>query len=91
MKYNKKKVKVPLPWSKHYPGSKFKVIHLNNYLDFITTPHSNESSQAVPNRQADELRRRKRFSGSKPLSRWKQWTAGIPAGKTLDLIYIFQK
>jgi hypothetical protein len=33
----------------------------------------------------------KRLSGSKPLSRWKQWTAGISAGKTLDLIYIFQK
>jgi hypothetical protein len=42
MKYNKNKIKVPSAWSKHYPDSEFQVIHLDNYLDFITSQHFNE-------------------------------------------------
>ena len=36
MKWSKKKVKPPPGWLKHYSNSSWKIIHRENYLDFIT-------------------------------------------------------
>ncbi|MGD9200257.1 MAG: ATP-binding protein [Chitinispirillia bacterium] len=38
IKWKNKKVKEPSSWKKSYPESTFKIIHSENYLDFIGTP-----------------------------------------------------
>jgi hypothetical protein len=35
IKYSKKTVNPPKTWTENYPGSSFKVINKENYLDFI--------------------------------------------------------
>ena len=38
IKWRSKKVKAPKDWTRHYPEAGYKVIHTDNYLDFITAP-----------------------------------------------------
>jgi predicted AAA+ superfamily ATPase len=38
IKWRRKNVQAPKDWTRHYPEAGFKVIHTENYLDFITAP-----------------------------------------------------